>query len=204
MVVCRTRSADTRSVLRVRLWKPPWRTARLLRNSCARALGILSIVIVVVVIENEVRFFWCFFFSIFVSSNVGSSSKGVPSRCSRVAIAASVGASSNVQERWRQALVLVLVFFHLCAGVQNPVRHETLHGAEAQVQHRLLMPSTSSPRSPCRWTCDGTEANTAPHREGEVHIHSGCCPDGAAQCKQSQACDRLLLQVALALPALRG
>ena len=42
---CRTRSADTRSILRV-----------CLRNSCARALGILSIVIVVVVMEDEVLF----------------------------------------------------------------------------------------------------------------------------------------------------
>ena len=32
-----------------------------LRNSCARALGILSIVIVVVVMEDEVRFFWWLF-----------------------------------------------------------------------------------------------------------------------------------------------
>ena len=46
---CRTRSADTRSILRV-----------CLRNSCARALGIRSIVIVVVVVEDEVRFFWWF------------------------------------------------------------------------------------------------------------------------------------------------
>ena len=46
---CRTRSADTRSILRV-----------CLRNSCPRALGILSTVIVVVVVEDEVRFFWWF------------------------------------------------------------------------------------------------------------------------------------------------
>ena len=61
------------------------------------------------------------------------------------------------------------------------------------------LPSTSSPRSPCRWTCDRAwdRGNTAPHREG-VHIHSGCCPDGAAQHKQSQACDRSLAHVALA------
>ena len=56
-----------------------------------------------------------------------------------MALAARIGASSNVQERWRQAFVVMLVFFlHLCAGVQNPVRHETLHGVEAQVQHRLV------------------------------------------------------------------
>ena len=28
-------------------------------------------------------------------------------------------------------------FFYLCSSVQNQVRRETLHGAEAQVQHRL-------------------------------------------------------------------
>ena len=49
---CRTRSADTRSILRV-----------CLRNSCPRALGILSTVIVVVVIEDEVLFLrWLFMF----------------------------------------------------------------------------------------------------------------------------------------------
>ena len=117
---CRTRSADTRIVLRVRLGKPPWRTERL-RNSCARPLGILSIVIVVIV-ENEVRFVWWLFCSRSVSSNVSSSSKSVPKRCSRVPLAASLGASSNVPERWRQAFVVMFVFFHLCARVQNPVR----------------------------------------------------------------------------------
>ena len=49
---CRTRSADTRSILRV-----------CLRNSCPRALGILSTVIVVVVMEDEVLFLrWLFMF----------------------------------------------------------------------------------------------------------------------------------------------
>ena len=107
-----------------------------LRNSCARALGILSIVMVVM--ENEVHFVWWLFCSRSVSSNVGSSLKSVPWRCSRVALAASLGASSNVQERWRQAFVVMLVFFHLCARVQNPMRHERLHCAEAQVQHCLV------------------------------------------------------------------
>ena len=32
-----------------------------LRNSCARALGILSIVIVVFIMEKEIRFFWWLF-----------------------------------------------------------------------------------------------------------------------------------------------
>ena len=36
----------------------------------------------------------------------------------------------------------------------------------------------------------------------DIHIHSGCWPGGAAQCKQSQACDRLLAHVALACPQL--
>ena len=41
---------------------------------------------------------------------------------------------SNVQERVRQAFVVMLVFFSTsAAGVQNPVRHETLHGVEAKV-----------------------------------------------------------------------
>ena len=39
----------------------------------------------------------------------------VPSRCSRVALAASLGASSNVQERWRQAFVVMLGFFSTSA-----------------------------------------------------------------------------------------
>ena len=60
-------------------------------TSGARALRILSIVIVVV--ENEVRFvWWLFLFQLCLI-------KGVPLRCSRVALAASLGASSNVQER---------------------------------------------------------------------------------------------------------
>ena len=33
----------------------------------------------------------------------------------------------------------MLVFFlHLCAGMQNPVRHKTLHGVEAKVKQRLV------------------------------------------------------------------
>ena len=56
-----------------------------------------------------------------------------------MALDARLGASSNVQEKWRQAFVVMLVFFlHLCAGMQNPVRHETLHGAEAKVKHRIV------------------------------------------------------------------
>ena len=53
----------------------------------------------------------------------------------------------------------------------------------------------------------GTEGNTAPHRDKEIHISSGCCPDGAAQRKRSQACGHPLVHVALAcplLPALGG
>ena len=46
----------------------------------------------------------------------------------------------------------------------------------------------------------GTDGHTARHREEGVHIQSRCCSDGAAQCKQSQACDRLLVNVALACP----
>ena len=48
------------------------------------------------------------------------------------------GAFFSVQKRWRQAFAVMLVFFRLCAAVQNSERHETLHGAEAQVQHRLV------------------------------------------------------------------
>ena len=42
-----------------------------------------------------------------------------------------------------------------------------------------FMPSTSSPRSPIRRTCDGArdrKEHSTTSRE-EVHIHSGCCPD---------------------------
>ena len=53
---CRSRSAHTRSVLRVRLRQPLSETAQMLPSACPRALGILSIVIVVVVMEDEVRF----------------------------------------------------------------------------------------------------------------------------------------------------
>ena len=53
-------------------------------NSCARALGILSIVIVVI-IQNEVR---CFFFL----RLIGECATEVP----RATLAASLGAFSNV------------------------------------------------------------------------------------------------------------
>ena len=42
-----------------------------------------------------------------------------------------------------------------------------------------------------------TGKNGAPHREDKIHIHSECIPSGAAQSKQSQAYDRLLVHVAL-------
>ena len=70
-------------------------------------------------------------------------------------------------------------------------------------------PSTSSATTPFRWTCDrawdrkehGTTSRQRHPRSLWV------LPDGAARCKQNQACDRLLVFVALAcpqLPALGG
>ena len=65
-------------------------------------------------------------------------------------------------------------------------------------------PSTSSPTRSADGLVigHGTEGNTAPHRGKDIHIPSGCCPNGAAQRKRSQACDRLLVHVALACPQL--
>ena len=48
--------------------------------------------------------------------------------------AASIGASRNVHERWRQALAVMVVFFLFCACVQKSAHHDTFHGA----QHRLV------------------------------------------------------------------
>ena len=73
------------------------------------------------------------------SCSTSVSSKRVPSRCSRVALAASLGASSNVEREVAPGFRCdAHVFLHLCAGMQNPVRHETLHGVEAKVKHRLV------------------------------------------------------------------
>ena len=41
------------------------------------------------------------------------------------------------------------VFLHLCAGTQKPARHETLHGAEAQVKHRIVPAHALGEKSDC-------------------------------------------------------
>ena len=53
-------------------------------------------------------------------------------------LAASIGASFECPQEVAPRLVVTRVFFHLCAGVENPLRHETLQCAEAQIQHRIV------------------------------------------------------------------
>ena len=113
--------------LRVRLGKPPWRTARL----SATGVPVLSIVIVVVIMENEVRFFWwLFLFHLRVIEEC----------------AIEVLVSGSRRKPWclfgrpRE----VAPSFHcecsrfppLCRRADPAL--ETLHGAEAHVQQRIV------------------------------------------------------------------
>ena len=57
-------------------------------------------------------------------------------------------ASGSFREHWRlfecprevapRLRCDVRLLFHLFTGVDDPLRHETLHGAEAQIQHRMV------------------------------------------------------------------
>ena len=137
---CRTRSADTRSVLRVRIRQPMSETAQMLLQQLlmllpqlSRALGILSIVIVVVVMEEEVRFLrWLLLLHLRLTEEcaievLASDSRRKPWCLFECAREVAPGFRCDAR-----------VFLHLCAGMQNPVRHETLHDAEAQVKHRIV------------------------------------------------------------------
>ena len=100
-------------------------------NSFVRALVILCIVIVVM--EDEVRFLrWLLLFHL----------RLIEER------AIEVLASGSCRKPWclfecpRKVApgfrCDARVFLHFCADMQNPVCHETHHGVEAQVQHRLV------------------------------------------------------------------
>ena len=120
---CRTRSADTRSILRV-----------CLRNSCPRALGILSTVIVVVVMEDEVLFLrWLLLYhlrlieecdvEVLVAPSFRCDARAFPPLCRHAEpmrrSAASHGASSNVLVHVHDAGWVHVVLRHIVHQAQS-------------------------------------------------------------------------------------